>query len=273
VMYCLSPGVHPATGGYVFTSSVSTYDLFKATLRYYRLKGWKRIAVLTSTDASGQDAERGITEEFSIPENKELELVATARFNPTDVSADAQIQRMKAANPQAIITWTSGTPLGTVFRAIAGAGWDVPVAISNSNMLYEQMSQYAGFTPKQLYIASADWLPSADKSDTPPAVQAAQKQMFDAFQAAGKKPDNAAVLAWDATMIAVTSLGKVAPDATAAQLRDYLLNLKGYEGTTGVYDMAAIPQRGVGIASTMMTRWDADAGTWKVVSHPTGTPF
>src|SRR6202043_2786634 len=26
-MYCFSPGIHPAPGNYVFTSSISTYDL------------------------------------------------------------------------------------------------------------------------------------------------------------------------------------------------------------------------------------------------------
>ncbi len=273
VHYCLSPGIHPAAGGYVWTSSVSTMDLFKATLRFYRKKGWKRIAVLTSTDASGQDAERGLKETFADPENKDLELVATARFNPTDVSADAQIQRMKASDPQAVITWTSGTPLGTVFRAVAGAGWDVPVAISNSNMLYDQMAQYAGFTPKQLYVACADWLPSSDKSDIPLAMQAAQKGMFDAFAAESKRPDNAAALSWDAIMIVVAALNRAPPDAVPAQLRDTLADLKDYAGVTGIYDMPAIPQRGIGLSSVVVTRWDGTAGTWSVVSHPAGDPL
>ncbi len=273
VMYCLSPGIPPPDGGYVFTSSVSTLDLFRATLTYYQLRGWTRVAVLTSTDASGQDAERGIKEEFARPENKGMDLVASARFNPTDVSADAQIQRMKAADPQAIITWTSGTPLGTVFRAIAGAGWDVPVAISNSNMLYDQMAQYAGFTPKQLYIASAEWLPSSNKADVPPEMQAAQQTMFDAFKADGKRPDNAAALAWDPTMIVVTALGKLAPEATAVQLRDYLAHLQGYVGVIGVYDMEKVPQRGLGLSNVVVTQWDAAAGTWVLVSHPAGAPL
>ena len=42
VMYCMSPGIHPAKGSYVFTSSVSTHDLANALIRYFRLKGWTR---------------------------------------------------------------------------------------------------------------------------------------------------------------------------------------------------------------------------------------
>ena len=45
VMYCLSPGIHPAQGSFVFTSSTSTYDLAKALMRHFRMKGWKNIAL------------------------------------------------------------------------------------------------------------------------------------------------------------------------------------------------------------------------------------
>ncbi len=48
VMYCFSPGIHPDKGSYVFSSNVSTADLFNVTLRYYRLRGWTKIAMLTS---------------------------------------------------------------------------------------------------------------------------------------------------------------------------------------------------------------------------------
>src|SRR5215471_17318059 len=54
VQYCLSPGIHPSAGSYTFTASVSTFDLANALIRYFRLKGWTRLALMTSTDASGQ---------------------------------------------------------------------------------------------------------------------------------------------------------------------------------------------------------------------------
>ena len=272
VLYCLSPGIHPEKGSYVFSSSVSTLDLFRATLTYYRLRGWTRIAILTSTDASGQDAERGLQEELARPENKALQLVAAERFNPSDVSADAQIQRMKSANPQAIVTWTSGTPLGTVFRAITDASWDVPVGISESNMLYTQMKQYAGITPKQLYIATADWLPSTH-ADLPQAVRDQKARMFAAFEKAGLLPDEAAGLAWDLALISVAALDAVPEDAPPAQVRDHIAGLQGFAGTTGLYDFPAIPQRGIGVEGVVMTLWDPKANNWTVVSHPTGTPF
>ena len=58
VKYCLSPAIYPDKGGYVFTSSVSTKDLITVSdpvLPPSRLDALRR---LTTTDASGQDAER-----------------------------------------------------------------------------------------------------------------------------------------------------------------------------------------------------------------------
>src|SRR5690348_10900992 len=124
VMYCLSPGIHPPKGSYVFTSSTSTYDLAKALMRHFRLKGWKNIAIMTSSDASGQDAERGLNEAASMPENKDIKIVARAHFNITDVSVAAQIENVKAANPQAFIAWSTGAPIATVFKGIVQAGLD-----------------------------------------------------------------------------------------------------------------------------------------------------
>ena len=62
VDYCFSPGIHPAAGSFVFSGSVSTKDLGAAQLRYFRLEGLTKMAMITSTDASGQDAARNIHE-------------------------------------------------------------------------------------------------------------------------------------------------------------------------------------------------------------------
>ena len=71
-MYCFSPGIHPSAGSFVFTSSVSTLDLAEAQIRYFRMKGWTRLAFMTSADATGQDAEHGLDSVVSRPENKDI---------------------------------------------------------------------------------------------------------------------------------------------------------------------------------------------------------
>jgi branched-chain amino acid transport system substrate-binding protein len=273
MMYCFSPGIHPTAGSYVFTSSVSTLDLADAMIRYFRLKGWTRLAFLTSADATGQDAEHGLDEVVGRPENKNVTVVDHAHFNTTDLSVAAQIEHIKAANPQALIAWSTGTPIATVFKSVIQAGLDIPIGTTNGNMTYAQMAQYASFLPKQLYIAAPEWVQHEGVITLDPAVEAAQKRFFDAFNGANEKPDIAATLAWDPLMIVVDALQHIGPDATAQQVRDYIGGLKGFAGINGIYDFSKAPQRGLNVQNAIVTLWSPSTQTWQPVSKPTGIPL
>jgi len=78
VMYCLSPSLAPVPGGYAFAGSVWTYYLARVMLRYYRERHWNRVALITSTDASGSEFNNAFTYAMSLPENKGLTMVASA---------------------------------------------------------------------------------------------------------------------------------------------------------------------------------------------------
>ena len=56
----------------MFTAFISTHDLAQALVRYYRGRGFKRLALITSTDASGQDGRLGFEEAMRRPENAEV---------------------------------------------------------------------------------------------------------------------------------------------------------------------------------------------------------
>ena len=85
--YCLSPGAHPAAGSYQFSTSVDTHGLIEALVRYLRLEGLTKVAFMTSTDASGQDAEKGFDEILKMPENAATFHVLEA-VSPADAILD-----------------------------------------------------------------------------------------------------------------------------------------------------------------------------------------
>jgi branched-chain amino acid transport system substrate-binding protein len=273
VMYCLSPGVHPTAGSYVFTTSVSTRDLAQAVVRYFRMKGWTKIALLTSTDASGQDAEKAVLDAAKLDENKGVELVAQEHFNPSDVAVSAQIENVKAAKPQAFIAWSTGAPVATIFKGIVQAGLDIPIATTDGNMTHAQMDQYAAFLPKQLYIPAAKWVTHGSNVKRSEAEVAAQAKFDAAYKAAGVAPDVASAHGWDPTLMIVEGLRKLGPGATAAQLHDYFLHLKGFEGINGNYDFEREPQRGLDVQDAVVTLWDPAKKNWVPVSQAAGAPL
>lgn len=272
VMYCLSPSLYPKPGEYAFSSSVSTTGLLEGLLRYFQDRGWSKIGLITSTDATGQDAYKQVKSLLSAGEFAGLQLVADAQFNPTDVSASAQVQRVKGAQPDAVVVWSTGAPIGTVFKAIRDGGLDVPIGTTDGNMTYAQMEQYAKFLPKELYIPAAQWLKNENNKETPEA-RAAKDAFYKAFEAASVRPDGPSTFAWDPAHLVVTSLKALPEGATAQQLREYLNNLQGFGGINGVYDFKKDPQRGLDKSSVVVTRWDTDANIWKVVSDVGGAPL
>lgn len=271
VMYCFSPSIPLSKDGYVFSSSVSVPSLASALLRYIEGRGWKRVAIITSSDATGQDAQKNLKAQLESGEFKNLTVVENVQFNPTDVSVSAHMQRIKGANPDVLITWASGAPIGTVFKGIREAGLDIPVTTPNSNMTYAQMSQYAQFLPKDLYVPTSAW-PKTDHPE-PAAVKAAKDVFFKAYEGSSLKPDAPSTFAWDPAVMVVEALRKLKPDATADDLRDYLANSENFVGINGPYDFKEVPNRGIDRKNVLVTRWDPKAEVWVPVSEPLGVPF
>jgi branched-chain amino acid transport system substrate-binding protein len=270
VMYCMSPGIHPDAGSFAFTGSVSTQDLIRALIAYLRGTGITRLAVLSSTDATGQDALSGIKAVLSDPVNASVKIVADERFNLTDVSVAAQVTHVKGSGAQALIAWSTGAAIATVFKAVAQVGLDIPVATTDGNMTYAQMAQYKDFLPAQLLIPAPEWVASDSITDS--KVKSAIKTFNDGFKSAGSPPDIGQALAWDPGLIVVAALRSQGADAPAEKIRNYLAHLKGFAGINGQYDFTAAAQRGLSDRQAVVTRWDAAKGTWVPVSGPGGGP-
>jgi branched-chain amino acid transport system substrate-binding protein len=255
VLYCLSPGIHPTAGSYVFASSVSTRDIVAVMFRYLREHGSASVAFITSIDQTGQDFERAFDAALTARENKSMTVVAREHFAPGDISVDAQMARLKAAAPQAIFAWSVGAPFGTLLRGINQAGLNVPVLSSNGNMVREQLDQYADFIPKQLYFPGTTALVPGTIGPGP--IRAKQAAFYKAFAAAGNPhPDNPNNTAWDPAMIVIDAYRHLGTGAGAEAIRDYIRGQHGWIGINGVYDYGDPEQRGIGAAALVIYRYD-----------------
>jgi branched-chain amino acid transport system substrate-binding protein len=269
VQWCASPGIHPDKTSYSFSASVSTTDLVKAFVRYFRGRGMTRLAVLFPTDATGQDADKNLAEVLALPENKDIKLVAHEYMTNSDLSVAAQISKIKAANPQALIAWTIGTPTGTVLHGLNDAGLDIPVALSNANMTFPAMKQWASFLPKDLYFPGAPFLAGVMGSAQ---QRVAIQQFLDVTKGQGVQPDFQTGLIWDPAVLMITALRALGPDANATQIRDYIDNIHDFAGIAGVYDFRDGSHRGLSQKDVLVMRWDAAKNNWIAVSKLGGTP-
>jgi branched-chain amino acid transport system substrate-binding protein len=263
---CLNPAGHPQPGSYQFATFSDSPEVASAFMRFFRDRGFTRIAMINATDASGHDAELAFDAAFRLPENAKLVKVAEEHYAPGDISVSAQLSRIKGANPQAIVSYNTGLPFGTVLRGMRDAGIDVPVATSGGNMTYGQMQTYAAFLPTEvLFGGTVAWSPGDAKLAD---VKKLQLAYVAALEKAGYKPEGGYATVWDPALLAVAVLNALGPDADASKVRAYLADLQGWDGIQGVYDFKRFPQRGVGADATLVMRWDATKKAFVAAGHP-----
>jgi branched-chain amino acid transport system substrate-binding protein len=268
VVSCFSPGVHPPAGSYMFSGGVGSDSMAVAITNYFRDKGWTRVAIISSTDASGQDFEENFDKAVALPVNKALHIVSHEHFATTDLSVAAQMARIKGTNPQTLIVWTAGTGLGVALHGVHEVGIGVPIMAGNGNMVHAQLESYEGFLPKTLLFPGI--LGITPLASSPPAVKAAENQFMQAYAKAGAKPDLPGALSWDPTHLLLDAYSAIGWNATAEQLRNWIASQHSWAGTNGIYDFAKYPQRGIGPDSCVITQWNGATKEFVAVSGPAG---
>ena len=273
LMYCFSNSFRPPKDGYSFSSGNSTEDMAAVLMTYFRLEGLTRIAVLNSTDATGQSADAAIDRLLARPENAGMAKVEHQHFNVTDVSVAAQIERIHASGAQALFAWTTGAALATVFKGMIQSGLDIPVGTTAGNQIFSQMEQYSAFQPKDVLIGSALWPEHDGILTLDPRVEAEQQEMYRTLKAANIRPDVGTATTWDTASIVVAGLRRLGPRASARGFRDFIAGLTDFAGIEGIYDFKTYPDRGIGQASSTVVRYDAASKAWVWMSKPGGEPL
>ena len=272
VLYCLSPSINPPAGSYAFSVNVATVDGVGTAIHYFMQRGVRRIATITSTDANGQDADRALDTVLSNLKAQSL-LVDREHFGAADLSVSAQAARMKAANPDLIIAWTSGTPFRHGFTCAKGRRSQRATLTTNANSNRAILTSLTGLLPPDLYFP--DPITEIKISEIiDPQTRRAVEAYHAAMNAVGiSQPDVPNGAGWDAGQLIVAAFRKFGPSATPLQIRNYIDGTKGWVGIRGPYDFRSFPQRGLSQPAVVMVRWDGAAGEWSAVSRPGGTPL
>lgn len=268
VVYCFSPSIDAAPGGFMFATATSSDSIMSAELNYARLKGDHRVAAIVTTDAAGQHNERALRQIFASG-IKGMQLVDVENMQPASPSVTPQLVRIQAAKPEVFFIYATGGDFGTVLRDMNALGLRLPVVTSGANQNATLLNQYKDVMPKVLLSSG---IPFADIG-APRDVAAAMAAFTDAFKRAHVDPKSLNVFAWDSASIVITALRALGPDVTAAALRDYLNNQRGVAGIDARFDFRAVPNRGLGTSAVFLLQWNPDRLDWTAVSTGGGRPL
>ena len=112
--WCMSPVVRPPAGSFMFTVLQTTDDYLDVCLRYAEARGWHKIAVITTTDASGQDFDATLDRVMAKPEHRGETIVSHDHYGISDISVSAQVAHIKNSGADAMFGWSAGTAFGTL---------------------------------------------------------------------------------------------------------------------------------------------------------------
>jgi branched-chain amino acid transport system substrate-binding protein len=271
VTFCMSPGYAPPPNSYAFASTATIVSSAHAQLTYAKMRNFRRIAFLVSTDATGIVSAQVYAALLKQPDLRDVELVADERISNSEISAAAQMAKIKAARPDVLYTSTSGTLFATVMRGMTDVGLNIPVITTTANANLPQLKALADVLPHELFfngfaLRLGDQLRDKSIRDQIAAFE-------DAFKATGVTPTDTNALGWDELLLTLAGFRQFGPTMTAEQLKTFVLGQKHFAGMNGYYNFSSGDQHGLGPDAVVVISYDKEKGDFYPASQPGGVPL
>ena len=199
---------------------------------------------------------------------KGLQVVGSERYNRTDASVTAQILKLVAANPDAILIAGSGTPAALPQVALVERGYKGKVyqthGVANNDFL-----RVGGKNVEGTFLPSGPVLVAAQLPANHPLKKSATEYVTKYEAAYGKgSVSTFGAHAWDAGQLmaaAVPAALKKAQPGTPAfrtALRDALEQIKEMPGAHGIFNMSPGDHLGLDQRARVMVK--IEGGAWKL---------
>lgn len=216
-------------GKYVFRNSLPEAGVLPYTIK--RAVDKYKIKKVGITWAANDDFSKSGYETFKEELKKNnVEIAVEASHNLKDSQFDAQITKLLAAGPDAIVISSLYQEAALFMVQARKAGFKGPFVGGNgfnSPALIEVAKDSA-----EGAIVGSPWFGGRDDAKVKKFVEAYKAKM------SGKAPDQFAAQAYDGAMLVAEAL-KQAGGTNRDKVRDALAGIKGYEGVTGKFSFDA----------------------------------
>jgi branched-chain amino acid transport system substrate-binding protein len=243
---------------WIFKSPQRSSVAVGKVLEYLKNNGLKKVALITSSDSFGRDGLRWL--EKMGPETG-LEIVAKESFEPSDTDMTAQLTKIKAAGPQAVVCWTIGPAGSIVAKNRLQIGLEAPLFQCHGlpDPMYIKLAgaeAAEGNLMPSTKLMAWEQLPDTDPQKP---VIAEFVKLYAANKYDEKFPINThSGYAWDALMILSGAMKKAGVEKDA--LRAAIESTTGLVGVSGVFNITAQDHNGLGLDSLVMVK--IEKGKW-----------
>jgi len=227
-------------------------------LAYMQKQGIKTIGVIGDSGGFGKD---GMAVFKAQAPKYGIKIVSEQTFNAGDTDMTAQLTKIKAANPDAVVLVSAGKEASTVVKNAAQLKITKPMYGTHGNARV-QFIEGAGTAANGFKFAAGKILIPENYGVDTEAYKVAQ-DFITRFKAAsgGKAPDTFAGHAYDAINIIAVAAGKAAgmtPAALAAQIE----KTAGFVGIGGTFTFT--PEDHNGLSEKDLVMYEIKDGKWQV---------
>jgi len=220
-------------------------------------EGWQTLSLIRDSSGYGEGVQEALAE---LGEPEGIEVVTTEKFAPDASDFTAQMVNVREAGADANIIWGIPPAAALAQQAYRQLNIDAPViqshGIGNQVFLDTAGQSADGLLAPLGRLLVADQLPDDD-----PQKPVIEEFMADFEEEYGEQPSTFAGHAWDGFTIAVQALEEAGTDPQ--ELRDYIENLEGFVGISGVFNFSAEDHSG--LDKTALAIVTVENGEWKLV--------
>lgn len=225
---------------WVFKVAGSDSHVVEKLFEHMKKKGIQKIAVMSASDGFGAS---GREELVRLAPASGMTVVADERYGPQDTDLSAQLTKIRSAQPQAIVNWSTGPTQILAVKNWRDLGMESIPLYQSHGFGSRKNIQLAGAGSEGVILALArvNVGPLLLETD-------AQKKVImeytKAYEERYKEPISSfGGHAWDSMHLAMAALQAVGPDA--AKIRDFIENTRGFVGQHGIFNFSAQDHNGL----------------------------
>ena len=210
-------------GDYMFRNCVpESQNIPQTVQKTHKLLGYKNVAVLYSNNNEHQVS--AYKTFLKALEAEGVTIVETETFADKDTDFSAQLTKIQAANPDAVVVAGYYQEGGLILKKMREMGMNQPV-LGDNGFVSPELVKIAGAAADNVYVSSM-W--SADR-----ASQATKDFVKNFREKYRHDPDNFAACAYVSVKLAAKAMEDAGTTTDAKKIRDALANVKNFESAVG----------------------------------------
>jgi len=235
---------------WIFKMPITDFHTAQALQEYMKKKGWTKVAVIYRNDDYGKT---GLSHFKDAGKNYGFEVVDAEPIAANASDATTQLTHIKAANPQAVVVWTTLPSANVIIKGYRELSIPYPILYSDGSATGVFLHQ-AGATVNGAYIASTKINVVDTLANKDPQKKLLQRYIASFVQ---NYPKDAPVsifggFGYDGVYVLAEAL-KNAKTSQAEKLRNALEHLT-YTGVSGTFSMTPADHNGLSVFSTVVTQ-------------------